>query len=255
MGAAGRRVEPDVRTGRAARDARRRARARNLPARARLELLPAGAGDFSAPTRDALEGRIFRQGREPISLDQARATLGRTPLWLGREHAGLPLAQAYRETTSSGHRKEIEITGPQAEAIRECTERRGPEASACIRALAPTSSLSIRPDGVFRSDGPFDWDEEQITLVLLYGTLGDDASTYRDDLVPLLDRPHVTITQSVAPQGFTPGVGWYVPPAGSVFVAAGARRGALEASEVHVSIEAENEEAILSAARALRAMP
>jgi hypothetical protein len=73
--------------------------------------------------------------------------------------------------------------------------------------------------------------------------------------VPLLDRPHVTITQSVAPLAFTPGVGGYVPPAGSVFIAAGARRGALEVSEVHVSIEAEDEQAILAAARALRAMP
>ena len=220
-----------------------------------LELLPAGAGDFSTSDRGTLEGRVFRQGREPISLDQARVTLGRAPLWLGREHEGLPLAQAYRETTSSGRREQVEITGPQAKAIRECTERRGAEASACIRALAPTSSLSVRPDGVFRSEGPIVWDEEQVALVLFYGTLGDDASTYREDLVPLLDRPHVTITQSVAPPGFTPGVGWYVPPAGYVFIAAGARRGALDVSGTHVSIEAESEQAILSAARALRAMP
>jgi hypothetical protein len=219
-----------------------------------LELLPAGAGDFSASDRNALEGRVFKQGREPIALDQARATLGRTPLWLGRDHASLPLARVYRETTSSGRREEIEITGSDARAAEACSQLEGEAAGRCFRALG-RHPIVVRPDGVFTYSGPIVWEEEQRAVVLFYGALGDDASTYGEDLVPLFDRPHVTIAQSTEPLPFRPGVGGYVPPGGSVFVAAGGRTGVLTVDGVHVAIGAEGEQAILSAARALRAMP
>lgn len=174
-----------------------------------LELLPAGAGDFSASERETLDRRAFRQGREPIALEQARATLGRTPLWLGREHAALPLARVLRETTATGRQREVRI----------------------------------------------EWEEEQTALVLFYGTVADDPTTYRDDLVPRWDLPHVTITQSTEARRFSPGAGRYVPPDGSVFVAAGGRAGLLRTDGLWVSIEAQDEQAIVTAARALQAMP
>lgn len=219
-----------------------------------LELLPAGAADFSAPGTETLDGTAFSEGREPIPLEEARETLGRTPVWLGREHRGLPLAAAFRETTRTGRRREVRVTGPEAEAALECVERRGGGAAACLGALAPGGSLTVRPDGVFRAEGPIVWSEGETALVLFYGTVGDDETTYRKDLVPLYDRPHLTITQSTRPSPLRPGTGRYRPPAGSVFVAAGARTGVLQSHGILVAIEAADEEAILAAARALEPM-
>lgn len=218
-----------------------------------LELLPSGEGDFTARNARTLDGTAFKQGREPIALDEARATLGRSPLWLGREHAGLPLARAFRETTSSGRRREVEVTGLEAEAALKCTKLRGEEAGACFRALG--QSLSVRPDGVFRAEGPLVWGDEHTALVLFYGEVGDDPSTYADDTVPLYDRPHLTLTQTTQPSRFARRTGSYVPPKRSVFVAAGARTGVVRVGGIHVTIEASGEDAILAAARALEPMP
>jgi hypothetical protein len=219
-----------------------------------LDFLPAGAGDFSAPKVPSLEGMVFKQGREPITLEQARATLGRTPLWLGREYRGLLLAQVYRETTSTGHRHEVHITGVTAAAATRCSQLHGTKAGMCFRALG-VHPIQVRPDGVFTSQGPIVWTEEQSALVIFYGTMGDDPSTYAKDVVPLFDRPHLTLTQTTKPSRFERGAGSYVPPAGSVFVAAGGRSGALQIDGVHVTIEAADEEAILAAARTLESMP
>lgn len=218
-----------------------------------LELLPAGQGDFRARGANGLEEAGFKQGREPMELEQARVTLGRAPLWLGREYAQLPLARVFRETTSVGRRPLIRVTGPDARAAEACGRMRGDPAGRCLRALG-RSPLVIRPDGVFTS-GPVVWGEEQTAVVLFYGTLGDDPSTYRKDVVPLWDRPNVTITEAAQPSRFTPGAGAYVPPPGSVFVAAGGRRGLLQVDGLHVSIEAAGEDAILTAARALVPVP
>lgn len=218
-----------------------------------LELLPAGAGDFTSSESESLEGRAFSQGREPIALEQAAATLGRTPLWLGREHAGLPLARAFRETTRSGRQRETRLTGADAEAAQACAKLEGRAAGRCFRELG-LGSVAVREEGVYAS-GPVVWAEEQTALVLFYGTLGDDRSTYRKDLVPLFDRPHVTVVQSAESPRFRPGGGEFVPPAGSLFVAAGARTGFLHVDGVHLSIEAADEESVLAAARALAPMP
>jgi len=218
-----------------------------------LGLLPAGAGDFTTSEADRRE-RVFSQGREPIALEEAHAILGRAPLWLGREHAGLPLGAVFRETTRSGRREEIRITGAEALAALACTRLRGEEAGRCFRALG-RHPVTVRPDGVYKSSGPLVWDDEQQAVVLFYGTLGDDPSTYRKDSVPLFDRPHVTITETAAPSTLRRGVGAYVPSEGSVLLAAGARTGFLEVGGVHVSIEAPDEEAVLVAARSLHPMP
>lgn len=219
-----------------------------------LELLAAGEGDFTASTERNLDGTVFRQGREPIALDQAHATLGRTPVWLGRDYGGLPLAQAFKETTSSGRRSEVEVTGAEAKAALECRTLRGGEAARCIRRVAAGSSLAVRPDGVFRTDGPVVWSDELTALVLFYGSVGDDPSTSREDVMPLYDGPHLTITQTTERSPLQRGTGTFLPPEGSVFVAAGARIGVLQVDGLLVTIEAAGEEAILAAARALEPM-
>src|SRR6266496_1547810 len=67
----------------------------------------------------------------PISLEQAPAVLGRTPLWLGRRHEGLPLTRVYRETTSVGHQHRVRVTGraPAADGRGSCRETESRSAS------------------------------------------------------------------------------------------------------------------------------
>jgi hypothetical protein len=47
------------------------------------------------------------------------------------------------------------------------------------------------------------------------------------------------------------GAGSYVPPAGSVFIAAGGRTGFLQSEGIQIGIDAGSESAVLTAARAL----
>lgn len=216
-----------------------------------LELLAAGRGDFTASGANTLEGRAFKQRREPIALEQARVTLGRTPLWLGREHAGLPLAQVFRETTSIGRQREIRIIGSEAQAAEACSKLAGEAGGRCMRALG-RHPLVVRPDGVF-TYGPIVWEEEQSTVVFFYGTLGD--STYRDACFYGACRPHVRITEATQRLPFRLRAGSYLPPEGSVFIAVGKHMGLLQVDGLQVSIESPGDDSILAAARALEPMP
>jgi hypothetical protein len=54
----------------------------------------------------------------------------------------------------------------------------------------------VGPDGVFTSTGPIVWEEPQSRVILFYGRIGDDPSTFHKDAVPLFDRPHITLTES-----------------------------------------------------------
>ena len=218
-----------------------------------LGFLPEGAGDFTASKDQSLEGTAFKQGREPITLEQARATLGRTPIWLGHEYRGLPFAEVDRETRATGRRREARVTGATADAATKCSKLHGGKAGACFRALG-LHPIEVRPDGVFTSEGPIVWTAEHTAVVFFYGTLGDDPRTNAKDAVPLFDHPHLTITETTQPSPFDRGAGSYLPPAGSVFIAAGGRSGALQIDGVHVTIEASNEQAILAAAGELKAM-
>lgn len=219
-----------------------------------LEFLPAGAGDFSASEDRSLDGMAVKMGREPIALEQARATLGRTPLWLGREYGGLSLAQTYRETTSISRFRKIRVTGTAAEAAAKCSKLRGERAGQCLRAL-DLGPIEVRPDGVFRSERPIAFTDEQTAVVLFYGTVGDDPSTAQGKPIPLFDRPHLTVTETTQPSPFDRGAGRYLPPEGSVFVTAGGRSGVLQINGLQVTIEASDEDAILAAAKALARMP
>jgi hypothetical protein len=219
----------------------------------RLETLRAGEGDFTASEGNSLEGMMFKEGREPIALEQAKEVLGRTPLWLGREHGGLPLAEVLRKATAIGRHEKIRLTGELARKAEKCSELRGREGGRCIRALGYRGSLEVRADGVY-THGPTVWDEEQTGVILFYGTLGDEPSTFRKELVPRYDDTHVTLTETTERLPFERGAGRYVPPEGSLFLAAG-RTGFLQLGGLHVAIEASREELILSAARALEPMP
>jgi hypothetical protein len=219
-----------------------------------LRFLPEGGGDFTAGTGHSLNGAVGRfGGHEDISLDQARATLGRPPLWLGREYEGLPLADIYREKTSIGRRQEVRITGRAAAAAKRCARLHGRAGGDCIRALG-RAPIEVRPDGVFTTKKQISWTDEQTDVVLFYGSLGDDPTTFRKDSVPLLGQPHVTVHESTRAAWFRRIVGGYVPPAGTVFLA-GDGTGYLHVDGIHVSIEAGGERATLAAARALEPTP
>jgi hypothetical protein len=222
-----------------------------------LEMLPAGEGDFTADEDKVMDGVAFNEGRERVTLESATDILGRAPLWLGREHAGLPLAFVGRRFVRTGTQADTLMTGPAAEDAKACARamRRGrsrPEIPACDRVRERGRGFSIRGDKVYVS-GPVKWGEEQTGVSLFYGTAGDDPSTYHKDFVPLEGRPHVTITQTTAPWPFPRG-GTYEPPDGSIFLAVGARNGNLVVDGLYVTIEGSSEELILSAARALEPM-
>ncbi len=218
-----------------------------------LQLLARTDGDFTA-SRPSREGTAFKQGRERISLEQAPAVLGGTPLWLGRDYDGLPLARVYRETTSVGHQQRVRLTGPQAAAAIKCSEQRAGGGD-CFRALGLTSSVEVRQDGVFTTRGPIEWSDEQSSVVFFYGTVGDDPSTYPEDSIPLFDKRYVTVTESTQASPFRRGAGSYVPPESSVFIAAGGRTGFLQRDGIQIGIDAGSESAVLGAARALTPMP
>jgi hypothetical protein len=217
-----------------------------------LKLSPAGSGNFSAPGTRSLNGAIGRQGREPITLEQARKLLDRPLIWLGRTYGDYPLGRIYQETTRIGRRRRVRLTGPMAKKVLACNSER--DGGACIRALG-VSPIWVGPDGVFTYKGPIVWGEAQSSVILFYGRIGDDPSTFRKDAVPLFDRPHITLTESTGTGMLLPGVGSYVPPAGSVFVGAGGRTGVLRAGDLRASIEGIGEKAVVTASRALRPMP
>jgi hypothetical protein len=219
-----------------------------------LRFLPEGDGDFAATTGHSLNGAAGRfGGHEEISLDQARVTLGRPPLWLGRAYEGLPLTDVYLEKSSIGRRQEVRITGRAAAAAQRCAKLRGRAGGDCIRALG-LAPIEVRPDGIFTTKGPITWSDEETDVVLFYGSVGDDPTTFRKDRVPLLGQPHVTVHESTRAAWFRRIVGGYVPPPGAVFFAADGT-GYLHVDGIHVSIEAGGERAVLAVARALEAIP
>jgi hypothetical protein len=228
-----------------------------------LEMLSAEQSDFTASTPDTLTGTVFGESRETIGLDEAATALGRTPLRLGPQHMGLAVAQISRAETSVAHRRQIRLTGAEAEAVEKCLElakresrrlRPDPQPGRrCFRAL-PYGSVSVRPDGV-NTDGPVVLRAKYVGIVLFYGTLGDEPSTYRKDLVARYDEPHVAITETTSRPPFIRGAGRYIPPERTVFIGAGGRTGVLKKDDIYMTIEASSEELIVSAARALEPIP
>jgi hypothetical protein len=220
-----------------------------------LEMLPVDQADFTVDEENSLDGRVFMEGREPIDLVQAKEALGRTPLWLGAEHHALRLAATFRTTRKTGRQPVIELTGEEEREAQRCFGLGPEKGRPCFRALG-RHPLERRPDGVF-TRGPTVWGLEKTGVELFYGTAGDEPSTFRtEDDVPLLDRPHVSVSQTTERSPFFRlGPGRYSPPDGSVLLHAGGRVGFLDVDGVYVAIEASSEQLILSAARALEPMP
>jgi hypothetical protein len=210
-----------------------------------LKLLPRDQADFTT-TRPSLNGTAFKQARERIELDQAAAVLGRPPLWLGRDYDGLQLSAVYRETTSSGHQDRVRLSGAKAQAAIKCSQMRGEAAGLCFRQLG-FSSVEVRPDGVYTSRGPIEWKLEQSSVVLVYG---DTGGAY----VPLDGKHQIVVTESLQASAFRRGAGTYVPPPGSVFLAAGAS-GYLQRDGVQIGIEGGSENDLIAAAHALTPLP
>ncbi|MDQ3992534.1 MAG: hypothetical protein M3229_02635, partial [Actinomycetota bacterium] len=124
----------------------------------------------------------------------------------------------------------------------------------CERAhRARGRGLSMR-DGRVYTHGPVEWEPDRTGVGLFYGTVGDDPSTYREDTIALFDQPHVSVAQSTQRLSVRSAPPGYVPPEGSVLLAAGGS-GFLRRDGLFVSIQASTEELVLSAARALEPMP
>jgi hypothetical protein len=223
-----------------------------------LETLPAGEGDFTADPRNNLDGVAYTEGREPLRRDEAARVLGRKPLWLGDAHAGLPLAQVYEHVRARGRSEQTKLTGAEAERVLACVRAREPRSASrddrtCDDTLRRIGSFAVRGDEVF-TFGRVEWGPEERGVVLFYGQLGDDPSTYREDSIQLVDRPHVEVTLSASSylgRGLPRG---YVVSAGAVLLQPG-NVGAVRAGGLYVSIRASSEELVLSAARALETMP
>lgn len=214
-----------------------------------LEFSPSGSGDFTAAPGGSLDGREGSIGSKPMPFDEAAKVLGRTPMWLGREYQGLPLATTSLQTTKIGHREQVQLTSSKAAAAQRCLTR-GRARRTCLQALGITS-FEVRAGRVFTEKGPIVWTEEEKDVVLFYGTMGDDPTTYRKDSVPQVDKPHVIVTETAHATALRRLAGSYQPPPGSVFLIA-PDSGFLQADGLQVQIEAPTEQAILAAARTLK---
>lgn len=185
-----------------------------------LEMLPAGQGDFSEPAEDSPRSGpfIYQPFGEELTLEQATDVLGRPPLWSGPSVGDF----------------ELRVLG--------LTESKAFDAPKVVR------------DGrVIRVVGRGRMIEHVRGVVLFYGEVGDDPATYREDVGPREERPHVAVTESARLLRH-PGGGRYVPPEGTIFLPAGGRFGFLETAGLFVTIEAPSEELILETARSLEPM-
>jgi hypothetical protein len=222
----------------------------------RYETVSVEEANFTKPQEPSLDGMAFREGREPIQLEEAADVLGRTPYWLGERHAGMPLAQVSRLEMAAGTRAERVLRGEEAAKAKRCLDLLHARARAGGPARRPQVCRSLRYSIETRgrdviTRGPVQWTTTKEGVVLFYGSLGDDRTLYRTQSVPQFDKPYVSITQTTDPGLMVRGTPMkYVPPEGSIVVSA-KRFGYLVVDGVHISIEAADEASVLAAATAL----
>jgi hypothetical protein len=224
----------------------------------RYETVSVEEANFSKPTRPSFEGP-YREGRTPISLDQADEVLGRAPIWLGHNYGGLLLAQVSKLEVAIGSREQRVLRGEDAALAKRCLDGIRARARRGVPARRPAECRVGKRVGSLAScgndvctRGPIEWSAAHNGVVLFYGTLGDDPGVYGTQSVPRADMPHVSITQATDPELMVHGAPLgYRPPEGSVLVTA-KRFGYLEIDGVYVSITAGSDEAVLAAARSLR---
>jgi hypothetical protein len=223
----------------------------------RYETMSVDEADFTEPKEPSLDGMAFREGREPMKLEQAAEVLGRAPYWLGRRHAGLPLAEVSRLEVATGVRAERVLRGEEGLKAKQCLELLHARARRGVPVRRPQVCRSIRYSIETRgrdviTRGPVQWKTTKTAVVLFYGTLGDDPTVYRTQSVPQFDKPYVSITQTTDPGLMVRGTPMkYVPPEGSIVITA-TRFGYLVLDGVHISIQAPDESSLLDAARVLK---
>jgi hypothetical protein len=224
-----------------------------------LETVAADDADFTASSANVADRLAYKEGRAPITLDQAAEATGARPLWLGREYRGFPLAQVARTVTATGRQTQTELHGQAAADARACFGQKPPaagrEGAACERMRATGHGVSIRDGGrVYAANGPVVWGPDRTGVSFFYGTIADDPSTFKEDPRPDYRQPYVSIIESTHREASPrEGVG-YVPPDGSIFISAG-HSGFLRRDGLYVTISASSEDPLLAAARALEPMP
>lgn len=218
----------------------------------RFETIPVGDADFTGAPDKSLDGQAMMEGREPIDISRATEVLGRTPYWLGREFAGLPLGQVQEVYSATGRREETLVTGARGAEILRCLRARREVHFNC---RLPNRGAVIRGDKVYLI-GPVQFGPRQTGLMLFYGAIGDDPETSKkEDSSPLYSEPNVVLTEAkpglrlLGASPFT-----YVPSAGSVLLVPGSA-GYLVRDGVTISIRATSDDLVLEAAKALRTMP
>jgi hypothetical protein len=219
----------------------------------RYETVLVSEADFTSRPGSSLQGQAMSMGSKPIAIEQAVEVLGRAPYWLGQTFAGLPLVQAEKAISATGHRERTIVTGERADEIRKCLRRMSvnPAGRACRNVSHGVEML----DGTVYEIGRVEFGPEHTGLTFFYGTRGDNPSTFKEDSVPLLAEPHVLITQTTDPELITRGsTTKYEPPSGSIMLMPGPS-GFLIHDGLRVTIISESEELILDAARALQPMP
>jgi hypothetical protein len=181
-----------------------------------LEAVPAEEVDLTVP-KDRVEDVVYKGGKEPIAVDRAADVLGRTPVWLGREHAGLPLAHASETWIREGRQKATEH-GPVAFGEKE---------------------LGVSLFYGALGDDP--------------STYRKDVTPLESE--PFVRINETTEVPAFVLGGARIVGGAYFSSEGTVFLAAGGRHGTTRSDGLYVVIQASSEELILSAARALKPMP
>lgn len=222
----------------------------------RLETVPYAQEDFVSNPQASLDGRAMMQGSDPIDLARAAPALGRTPYWLGPEHAGFPLVQIKKAFSATGISAKTLVTGQRAGQIQRCLRA---SARARMRGVRPTCRLPHRSveirDGQVYESGPVRFGARQTAVTFFYGKRGDDPTTFKKESVPLWTEPHVLITETTDRDFVSRGSPMkYMPTEGSVVLMPG-QSGFLVRGGVYITIMATSEKLILDAARALRPMP
>jgi hypothetical protein len=220
-----------------------------------LEALPGSAVNLAIP-KERVEDAGFHGGHEPIAVDRAPDLLGRPPLWLGWEHAGLPLRQARETWLRRGSYKAVLLEGQAAEDAKAC--RLGPVGPARIenanKACERHRARLREGRGGFRSQGGsvyeyerVVWGEKHLGVSFTYGA---DEDVYGPHTAST--KPYVHLSQATDRSALLRGAA-YFPPPGFVSLAGG-RSASLVVEGVYVVIHASTPELVLSAARALKPM-
>lgn len=215
-----------------------------------LEALRADELDLELP-KERLEEAVFQGGGDSIPLDRAAGVLGRAPVWLGHDHAGLPLRRTAETWLRRGTYKETLLEGQAAEDAKAC--RLGPGGlsrieesnEACERARERESGFSQRGDTVYARGRPV-FGPKRFGVSLTYGDEEDVFGPLKAST-----KPYVHLRQSTDRPALLHGAAYFPPPG---FVSLAGRSATLVMDGRYVVIHASSPDLLLSAARALKPM-